>query len=56
MEELLNEASGNIDSVAAHVEKYIHVVLRRKREDVQWKLASVKTAFEVEIRPQLDNK
>ena len=56
MDELLNEASGNIDSVAAHVEKYIHVVLRRKREDVQWKLASVKTAFEVAIRPRLDNK
>jgi hypothetical protein len=54
MPELLREAAGSIAEVEAHIAAELQRVLERKRLDVQWKLASVKEAFQSEIHAEIN--
>jgi hypothetical protein len=47
----LFQTPGPVEVVLRRIELEIQTVLARKREDVAWKLASVKAAFERDIRP-----
>ena len=53
MAQLLNERRGTPADVEAHISKELQLVLRRKREEVEWKIASVREAFQREIVPQI---
>ena len=54
MPELLNETQGDVEDVVAHVASELHQVLVRKREDVQWKLAAVREAFQREVQAAIN--
>lgn len=49
MSELLNEAQGSITDIEVYISNHLQLILERKRKDVQWKLLSVKEAFENEV-------
>jgi hypothetical protein len=49
MNEILNEAKGSIADIEAYISNQLQLILERKRKDVQWKLSSVKEAFENEV-------
>ena len=51
--ELLREVQGGVEEVVTYVSSELQVVLARKRKDVQWKLLSVKEAFQSEIHAKL---
>ncbi len=53
MRALLREAEGTPDQVIAAVVAELKQILGRKRADVQWKLESVRAAFEDQIVPRL---
>jgi hypothetical protein len=50
----LFQTPGTVETVVSRIEAEIQAVLRRKKADVQWKLASVKVAFEREVRPPIE--
>lgn len=54
MPELLREATGSIEEVEAYIAAELQRVLERKRLDVQWKLASVKEAFQREVHTEIN--
>lgn len=54
MPELLREATGTIEEVEAYIATELQRVLERKRLDVQWKLASVKEAFQREVHTRIN--
>ena len=49
MNELLNEAQGSIADIEVYISNHLQLILERKRNDVQWKLSSVKEAFQNEV-------
>ena len=49
MNDLLNEAHGSMADIQAYISNHLQLILERKREDVKWKLSSVKEAFEKEV-------
>lgn len=49
MLEIMQAADGGVEEVAAHVAAELAQVLERKQKDVQWKLASVRSAFQAEV-------
>ncbi len=53
MSDLLQDATGSVDDVATAVASALKAVLERKREKAQWKLASVREAFEREVRGRM---
>lgn len=55
MAELLHEVQGSADDVMAYLANELRLVLERKRKDVQWKLVSVKSAFQAEVRARIVN-
>jgi hypothetical protein len=56
MPELLREATGTIEEVEAYITAELQHVLERKRLDVQWKLASVKEAFQREVYAAINGR
>ncbi len=44
---------GSPDEVMDAVVRELQVVLEHKRDDVQWKLQSVRDAFEKRVKPEL---
>ena len=50
---LLNEAQDSLEEVVAHIASELQNVLARKREAVQWKLLSVKEAFQGEVHAKI---
>jgi hypothetical protein len=54
MPEILNEAQGTVEEVETYVAAELQRVLERKRMDVQWKLASVKEAFQREVYAEIN--
>jgi hypothetical protein len=53
MSDLLQGATGSVEEVEAVVASALKGVLERKREKAQWKLASVREAFEREVRARI---
>lgn len=53
MTELLNETEGNLADIEAHISSHLQVILARKRKDVQWKLLSVREAFQNEVHAKI---
>jgi hypothetical protein len=54
MHDLLNECQGNLADIEAHISGQLQLILERKREEVKWKLSSVKEAFLNEISPKFE--
>jgi hypothetical protein len=54
MTELIRKAVGTPDEVVAAVKKELNTILEQKKSVIQWKLSSIKKAFETEIRPALE--
>ncbi len=54
MAQLISEAKGEPDVAVNEVILKLKDVLKRKRTDVRWKLASVRQAFYSMIKPELD--
>jgi hypothetical protein len=52
MHELL-QVQGGVDEVITSIASELQCVLDRKRKDVEWKIASVKEAFENEVLPNI---
>jgi hypothetical protein len=53
MDQLLTEATGTPNEVVTTVIAKLQQILERKRADVQWKLQSVREAFEQRVAPTL---
>ena len=53
MTSLISETTGTPDNTLRAVENELTLVMGRKRADIQWKIQSVKVAFEREIKPAL---
>lgn len=53
MSVVLNEAIGTVEDVIAHARAEFQRILEAKRRDVQWKLNSVRQAFEREVASKL---
>lgn len=53
MSVVLSEAIGNADEVIAYAKLEFQRILEAKRRNVQWKLAAVRQAFELEVVPKL---
>jgi len=53
MAELLNEVQGSISDIEAYISSQLQLILERKRKDVQWKLSSVREAFQNEVHPRV---
>jgi hypothetical protein len=56
MEQLLTEAEGSPDEVLAAISGELQAILERKRAEVQWKLQSVRRAFDEVIVPGLRSR
>lgn len=54
MRDLIFEVEGTPEDVIQHVKKELNSILDRKSKEVEWKLESVKKAFEREVRPKLE--
>ena len=54
MRDLIFEVKGTAEEVIQHVKEELKSILGRKRKKVEWKLESVKEAFEREVRPKLE--
>ena len=53
MSELLNDAQGSPEEAVAYLASELHKILVRKRKDVEWKLLSVKEAFQSEVHARI---
>jgi hypothetical protein len=49
MFELLHEAKGTADDVIVYLTLELRKILARKKKDVEWKLLSVREAFQREV-------
>ncbi len=54
MRQLLDEVEGTPDQIIEQLRAKFDEVLRRKKADVQWKLASIRPAFERLVEPTLN--
>lgn len=55
MSEILHDAKGSIEEVVDQIASELQRILVRKRKAVEWKLLSVKVAFEAEVRLKIMN-
>jgi len=53
MSSLIFEETDNVDAILMNIKKECDKILKAKQEKVKWKLESVRTAFEDEVRPKL---
>ncbi len=56
MEDLLFEKNGDSQEVLEYIEKELSLILKRKKENVLWKLSSIKEAFETDFIIKLENE
>ena len=55
MEQLLNVVQGSPEEVISYIASELQMVLARKRKDVEWKLASIRKAFETEVATRINS-
>jgi len=53
MPELLNDTQGGPEEAVTYLAPELQKVLARKRKDVEWKLSSVKEAFQSEVHARI---
>lgn len=53
MSEFINDAQGSPEEVVTYLASELHKILVRKRKDVEWKLLSVKEAFQSEVHARI---
>jgi len=54
MEQLLNAVQGSPEDVISYIASELQMVLARKRKDVEWKLSSIRKAFETEVAKRIN--
>ena len=53
MGELIAGATGTPEELVASVTRELTAIFEKKRETAQWKVGSVKSAFEAQVKPEL---
>lgn len=54
MEQLLNAVQGSPEDVISYIASELQMVLARKRKDVEWKMSSIRKAFDAEVATRIN--